>query len=140
MSIRKIYIILSNFTKVNLSPFFTDMFQWAEILNSEVFQHGLSFEILKPYIWWWIVNLHNQNRTPNLACLVLFKRFCHQSSFLQTFENVIRCILVCSFRWDCCQNDLGRWFDQKGLDTYSNDQVILKKKVQSSTTFNTIKR
>src|SRR5579862_7597430 len=47
MSIRKIYVILSNFTKVNLSPFFIDMFKRAEILNSEVFQHGLSSEILK---------------------------------------------------------------------------------------------
>ena len=38
-------------SKINLSPFFTDMSKWAEIWNGEVSWHGLSSETLKSNIW-----------------------------------------------------------------------------------------
>jgi len=37
--------------KINLSPFFTDMFKWAQLLNLEVSRYGLSSETLKSNIW-----------------------------------------------------------------------------------------
>jgi len=38
-----LYILPYKISKNNSFPFFTDMFKWAEILDLEVFQYGLSF-------------------------------------------------------------------------------------------------
>ncbi len=46
-----LYMLPYKNLKNNSFPFFTDMFKWAEILDLEVFQHGLSFQTLKSNIW-----------------------------------------------------------------------------------------
>jgi hypothetical protein len=49
-SLDGLYILPYKILKNNCFPFITDMFKWAESLDLEVFQHGLSFQSLKSNI------------------------------------------------------------------------------------------